>query len=116
MSQGLLTVSYLAASLLFIMSLGGLSNQESARKGNLYGIIGITLAIVVSIIGTQGLGLAATLGGIAVGGIIGAVVAARVAMTSMPELVAILHSFVGLAAVFVGISSHIELQVIWLAM
>lgn len=107
MSQGLLTVSYLAASLLFIMSLGGLSNQESARKGNLYGIIGITLAIVVSIIGTQGLGLAATLGGIAVGGIIGAVVAARVAMTSMPELVAILHSFVGLAAVLVGASSYL---------
>lgn len=108
MTQGLLTVSYLAASLLFILSLGGLSNQESARKGNLYGIIGITLAIVVTLLGAgSGMGLAATLGGILIGCIIGAIVAARVAMTSMPELVAILHSFVGLAAVLVGASSYL---------
>lgn len=107
MSQGLLTVAYLAASLLFILSLGGLSNQESARKGNAYGIIGITLAMMVTILGASGLGLAATLAGIVVGGVIGAILAARVAMTSMPELVAILHSFVGLAAVLVGVSSYL---------
>lgn len=108
MTQGLLTVSYLAASLLFILSLGGLSNQESARKGNVYGIIGITLAIVVTLLGaSSGLGLMASLGGILIGCIIGAIVAARVAMTSMPELVAILHSFVGLAAVLVGASSYL---------
>lgn len=107
MSQGLLTVAYLAASLLFILSLGGLSNQESARKGNAYGIIGITLAMIVTILGASGLGLAATVAGIVVGGVIGAILAARVAMTSMPELVAILHSFVGLAAVLVGVSSYL---------
>lgn len=112
MSQGLLTVSYLAAGLLFIMSLGGLSHQETARKGNIYGIIGIVIATVVTLIGVQGLGLAATVGGLLVGGVIGAVVAVRVAMTSMPELVAIFHSFVGLAAVLVGGSSYLSNQLL----
>ncbi|MCB0383975.1 MAG: Re/Si-specific NAD(P)(+) transhydrogenase subunit beta [Bdellovibrionales bacterium] len=108
MTQGLLTVSYLAASLLFILSLGGLSNQESARKGNVYGIIGLTLAVVGTlVVASSGVGLMASLGGIIIGCIIGAIVAARVAMTSMPELVAILHSFVGLAAVLVGASSYL---------
>jgi len=111
-SQGLLTVSYLAAGLLFIMSLGGLSHQETARKGNIYGIIGIVIATVVTLIGVQGLGLAATVGGLLVGGVIGAVVAVRVAMTSMPELVAIFHSFVGLAAVLVGGSSYLSNQLL----
>ncbi len=105
MSEGLLTVSYLAASLLFILSLGGLSHQETARKGNLYGVFGIAIAILVSLVGAHGLGLISSVMAILLGGAIGAFIAARVAMTAMPELVAILHSFVGLAAVLVGASS-----------
>ena len=115
--SGILTVSYIAASVLFILSLGGLSNQESARRGNLFGIIGMLIAIAATtgyVVGvfdmpapTQldaaGVGLLAA--AILPGALIGAYLAARVAMTSMPELVAVLHSFVGLAAVLVGLSS-----------
>jgi len=115
---GLLTIAYVAASILFILSLGGLSNQETARRGNLYGIIGMLLAIgataafilggfdaqVPFMLNTEGFGLLA--GAVILGSMIGAYMAARVAMTSMPELVAILHSFVGLAAVLVGLSSY----------
>jgi H+-translocating NAD(P) transhydrogenase subunit beta len=115
---GLLTVAYIAASILFILSLGGLSNQESARRGNLNGIIGMLIAIVataVFVLGgfegvtpftldAQGFGVLA--GAIIIGSLVGGAMAARVAMTSMPELVAVLHSFVGLAAVLVGISSY----------
>jgi len=115
---GLLTIAYVAASILFILSLGGLSNQETARRGNLYGIIGMLLAIgataafilggfnsaVPFLLDPQGFGVLA--GAVLIGGLIGAFMAARVAMTSMPELVAILHSFVGLAAVLVGLSSY----------
>ncbi len=109
MSESLVTVAYIAASALFILSLGGLSNQESARRGNLYGIIGMVLALVAT---TAGVGVASTgytvlAAAIVPGAIIGAVLASRVAMTSMPELVAILHSFVGLAAVLVGIASYL---------
>jgi H+-translocating NAD(P) transhydrogenase subunit beta len=115
---GLLTIAYVAASILFILSLGGLSNQQSARRGNLYGIVGMLLAIgatgayilggfnaaVPFLLDAQGFGVLA--GAVMIGGVIGAAMAARVAMTSMPELVAILHSFVGLAAVLVGLSSY----------
>ena len=115
---GLLTVAYIAASVLFILSLGGLSNQESARRGNLYGIIGMLIAVTATAgyivgafdghapfeLGASGMGLLAA--SILPGALIGAYLAARVAMTSMPELVAVLHSFVGLAAVLVGISSY----------
>ena len=104
MSDSLLTVSYLGAAVLFILSLGGLAKQESAKRGNLLGAIGIVIAILVTLTTIKG-GMTATVGAIAFGSIIGALVAARVAMTSMPELVAILHSFVGLAAVLVGMSS-----------
>jgi len=109
-------LAYLAASLLFIFSLRGLSTQETARRGNLSGIVGMVLAVVVTALalrapgastaGTDAWGLLA--GGIAVGATIGAILAARVAMTSMPELVAILHSFVGAAAVLVGIANYLE--------
>jgi NAD(P) transhydrogenase subunit beta len=101
---------YLVAGILFIRSLGGLSTQETARRGNQYGIVGMVLAVVATAVaashssGAAGLGvMAATL---AVGGLVGGVLAQRVAMTSMPELVAILHSFVGLAAVLVGFSAY----------
>lgn len=105
----LLTVTYLGAGILFILSLGGLSTQESARKGNLYGVIGMTLAIVATALVAGTRGLPVLLGAVVVGGAIGAFLAKRVAMTEMPELVAVLHSFVGLAAVLVGIGSYLEL-------
>jgi NAD(P) transhydrogenase subunit beta len=116
--SGLLTVAYVAASILFILSLGGLSNQETARRGNLNGIIGMLIAIAATatyILGgfegaapftLEGEGFGVLAGAVLIGGVVGAYMAARVAMTSMPELVAILHSFVGLAAVLVGISSY----------
>ncbi|MBW4615920.1 MAG: Re/Si-specific NAD(P)(+) transhydrogenase subunit beta [Desmonostoc vinosum HA7617-LM4] len=108
MSNNLLTVAYIVASVLFILSLGGLSNQETARKGNVYGIIGMLIALL-----TTALSLDLTTYGILTsvvipGAAIGAIVAARVAMTSMPELVAMLHSFVGLAAVLVGIANYLQ--------
>lgn len=107
MTQNLVTVAYIAASALFILSLGGLSHQETARRGNVYGIVGMVLACVATALG-QVTGLL-TLGvAILPGLIIGAIVASRVAMTSMPELVAILHSFVGAAAVLVGIANYLE--------
>ncbi len=116
MSYSLTTVLYIAASVLFILSLGGLSNQETARRGNMFGIVGMILAILATMLGQNMAGLAnmsgtgyAILGAAVVpGAIIGAVLAARVAMTSMPELVAILHSFVGLAAVLVGVASFLD--------
>jgi NAD(P) transhydrogenase subunit beta len=109
-------LAYLAAAMLFILSLRGLSAQETARRGNLFGIIGMGLAITVTCyalmygrdLSTFGEASGILGGAIAVGGIVGALVAARVAMTSMPELVAILHSFVGAAAVLVGVASYLE--------
>src|SRR5262245_54674877 len=115
--SGILTISYIAASILFILSLGGLSNQESARRGNLFGIVGMLIAVAATTLYVMGafnmptatLLDAAGVGILAVailpGALIGGFLAARVAMTSMPELVAVLHSFVGLAAVLVGVSS-----------
>jgi NAD(P) transhydrogenase subunit beta len=109
MTESLLTVAYIAASALFILSLGGLSNQESARRGNLYGIIGMVIALAATAAGAgvSGGGYGVLAAAIVPGAIIGAFLAARVAMTSMPELVAVLHSFVGLAAVLVGIASYL---------
>jgi NAD(P) transhydrogenase subunit beta len=104
--SNLTTVAYLIAGILFILSLGGLSAQASARRGNLFGMVGMLLAVVVTgLAGVQNYAaLAIAMGA---GGLIGAVLAARVAMTSMPELVAVLHSFVGLAAVLVGFGSYL---------
>ncbi|MFB2923745.1 MULTISPECIES: Re/Si-specific NAD(P)(+) transhydrogenase subunit beta [Aerosakkonema] len=110
MTSSILTVSYIGASALFILSLGGLSNQENAPKGNLYGIIGMLIAIVATILGLNaGFTEYGTLAAVILpGAIIGAIVAANVAMTSMPELVAILHSFVGAAAVLVGVANYLQ--------
>lgn len=108
MSNNLLTVAYIVASALFILSLGGLSDQETARKGNVYGIIGMLIAFVATAL-SPGVTQYGTLGAVVLpGAVIGAIVASRVAMTSMPELVAILHSFVGAAAVLVGISNYLQ--------
>lgn len=108
MSNNLLAVAYVAASALFILSLASLSNQATARKGNLYGIAGMLIAFTATTL-SQGVTEYGTLGAVVLpGAVIGAIVASRVAMTSMPELVAILHSFVGAAAVLVGIASYLE--------
>ena len=108
MSNNLVTVAYIAASALFILSLGGLSNQESARKGNLFGIAGMAIAFTATALSAQVTEYTTLIAVIVPGAIIGAIMAARVAMTSMPELVAILHSFVGLAAVLVGLSNYLQ--------
>ena len=106
MSEGITTVAYIGASILFILSLGGLSNQETARRGNVYGIIGMAIAVLATILATQIDDYTILLGAVVIGAVIGVIAASKVEMTSMPELVAILHSFVGLAAVLVGISSY----------
>lgn len=108
MSNSLLTVAYIAASALFILSLGGLSNQETARKGNVYGITGMIAAFVATALSAQVTGYGLLISVVVPGAIIGAIVASRVAMTSMPELVAMLHSFVGLAAVLVGVANYLS--------
>lgn len=108
MSTNLLTVAYIAASALFILSLGGLSNQESARQGNIFGIAGMAIAFVATALSPLVTGYTPLAATIVPGAIIGAILASRVAMTSMPELVAILHSFVGLAAVLVGIGNYLQ--------
>lgn len=108
MTSGIITASYIAASALFIMALGGLAHQESARRGNFYGMLGMAIAVGVTIVGLVSNNYGLLVGGIVVGGIIGYILAQRVEMTSMPELVAILHSLVGLAAVFVGWANALE--------
>ncbi len=112
MSDNLAIVAYLAASAMFILSLGGLSRQESARRGNLLGIIGMAVALAATAFRSEffsgGLsGYALLAAALIPGSLIGAVIARRVQMTSMPQLVAILHSFVGLAAVLVGIATYL---------
>jgi NAD(P) transhydrogenase subunit beta len=106
-TTNMLTVAYLAAAVLFIRSLGGLATQQTARRGNLYGIVGMAIAVVATAFDPRIDGYAVLIAAVAVGGGVGAWLAGRVAMTSMPQLVAMLHSFVGLAAVLVGISSYL---------
>jgi NAD(P) transhydrogenase subunit beta len=105
MPETLVTIAYLAAGLLFIFSLGGLSKQESARRGNVLGMLGMLIAVAVTAFGPRVDSYAVMTGALLIGGAIGAVLAARVEMTAMPQLVAILHSFVGAAAVLVGIAT-----------
>ena len=110
MPDSLPTIGYLVAAILFILSLGGLSKQKTARRGNVFGIIGMAIAIAMTFAITEDISWAWSAGPIAVGAALGAMAAARVEMTSMPELVAILHSFVGLAAVLVGVSTFLDPQ------
>ena len=108
MTIGLLTASYITSSVLFILALGGLSNQEKAKRAVWYGIVGMAIAVFATIYGNQVFfteWLNWLIAAILVGSIIGAIVAKKVQMTGMPQLVAALHSFVGLAAVFIGINS-----------
>ena len=108
MSEGIVTVSYIIATILFIMALGGLSNQETARRGNWYGIIGMAIALLATIFGVVERHFEILLVALLVGGSIGIILARRVQMTQMPELVAILHSLVGIAAVAVGFASFLD--------
>jgi len=100
--------SYLLASILFILSLGGLSSQESAKRGVFYGIAGMIIAIVSTVLGEGVAGHIYIIAAIAIASVIGLLLARKVEMTSMPQLVAILHSFVGLAAVLVGFGSYLD--------
>lgn len=108
MFDSLSNVAYIAASALFILSLSGLSNQETAQKGNWYGIAGMTIAFLATVLRSDVTGYGILAAVILPGAIIGATLAGRVAMTEMPELVAMLHSFVGMAAVLVGIANHLQ--------
>ncbi len=110
MSEGLVGVAYLGATILFILSLGGLSHPETSRRGNLYGIIGMAIAILATLLGPRvsGAGFAWIIVAMLIGGSIGLYAARKVQMTQMPELVALMHSLVGLAAVFVGLASYID--------
>ncbi len=105
---GVLTMAYLVAGVLFIRSLGGLSNQETARRGNIFGVVGMLLAIGATLFEDRIQSLTLVGGAVIVGAIIGLFLAHRVVMTAMPQLVAMLHSFVGLAAVLVGMSSYLN--------
>ncbi|WP_170608041.1 NAD(P)(+) transhydrogenase (Re/Si-specific) subunit beta [Ruegeria arenilitoris] len=109
MEFGFTTAAYVVAAVLFILSLGGLSNQESAKRAVWYGIVGMALAVFATLVGPgSGLWLLSILL-IVGGGLIGQYVAQRVQMTEMPQLVAAMHSLVGLAAVFVGFNAHFEI-------
>ena len=106
--EGIISVSYIIATILFILALGGLSNQETARRGNWYGIIGMAVALVATVLGVVTHNYIPLLVALLIGGSIGLFAARRVQMTQMPELVAILHSLVGLAAVAVGFANFMD--------
>lgn len=108
MTIGIQTAAYLFASILFILSLGGLSSQESAKRGVLYGIVGMLIAIIATVLGAGIEGQTYIILAIAIASVIGIMLARKVEMTAMPQLVAILHSFVGLAAVLVGFGSYLD--------
>ncbi len=110
MSASLANVSYIGAIILFILSLGGLSSPESSRRGNLYGMIGMTIAVLATVFGPRVTmaGLPWIIGAMVVGGSVGLYAARRVQMTQMPELVALMHSLVGLAAMLVGFANYID--------
>ncbi|MBC9245920.1 NAD(P)(+) transhydrogenase (Re/Si-specific) subunit beta [Paracoccus sp. 11-3] len=109
MEYGFTTAAYVVASVLFILSLGGLSGQESAKRAIWYGIVGMALAVLATLFGPGADNWLLSVIMIAIGGAVGWVVAKRVQMTEMPQLVAAMHSLVGLAAVFVGFNAEIEL-------
>ena len=108
MPDGIILSVYIIASVLFILSLGGLSHPESARRGNIFGISGMAIAIVATIFSRQAGHYPIIIAMMAVGGAIGAAVAQRVQMTAMPQLVALLHSLVGLAAVLIGVANYLD--------
>jgi len=108
MSESLINVSYLGAAILFILALGGLKNNQSARRGNYYGMIGMTIAVLVTIFAFVSKNHNILIAVMVVGGVAGFILSRRVKMTQMPELVAILHSLVGLAAVLIGFANFLD--------
>ncbi len=109
MSQGLVTASYIVSAVLFILSLAGLSKQETAKSGNKFGMVGMAIALIATVASPGVHGVVIILVAMVIGGTLGTYLALKVEMTQMPELVAILHSFVGLAAILVGYNSFVEL-------
>ncbi|MDA6077720.1 Re/Si-specific NAD(P)(+) transhydrogenase subunit beta [Edwardsiella anguillarum] len=110
MSGGLVTAAYIVAAILFIFSLAGLSKHETSKQGNTFGMVGMAIALIATICGPDAGSIGWIIVAMVIGGAIGMHLARKVEMTEMPELVAILHSFVGLAAVLVGYNSYIEHQ------
>jgi len=110
LSNGITSAAYIAAAVLFILSLGGLSNQESAKRAVWYGIVGMALAMFATVFGPGVGNYIIIVITITIGAVLGLIVAKRVEMTEMPQLVAALHSFVGLAAVFIGLNAEFELE------
>ncbi len=108
MSHGIVTVAYIGATILFILALGGLSTQETSRRGNLYGMTGMAIALLATLFGIVSDNYVLLFVGVIIGGAIGLMLAKKVQMTQMPELVAILHSLVGLAAVLVGFANFMD--------
>jgi H+-translocating NAD(P) transhydrogenase subunit beta len=113
MTASLSTMAYIGATILFILSLGGLSNPETARRGNLFGMTGMAIAVLATILGPRvtGDGVAYIIVALVIGGAIGLLAAKKVQMTQMPELVALMHSLVGLAACLVGFASYVDTSV-----
>ncbi len=113
MFTNMITASYIIALVLFILSLGGLSNQESAKRAVWYGIIGMGFALFAAILGVKSEAYGLLVPALVIGAVVGYFVAKRVEMTEMPQLVAILHSFVGLAAVFIGINASLDISAVF---
>ncbi len=113
MPEGMITMAYVVASILFILALGGLSHQETARRGNYFGMTGMGVALLATIIGIVSDNHALMLAAMLIGGAIGLLLARKVVMTQMPELVAILHSLVGLAAVLVGFATFLDQSTVY---
>jgi NAD(P) transhydrogenase subunit beta len=115
MSSSLATVAYIGAIILFILSLGGLSNPETARRGNFLGMAGMALAVIATVLGPRvtAAGIPWIVGALVVGGAIGLYAAKKVQMTQMPELVALMHSLVGLAACLVGFASYVDTSTVF---
>jgi NAD(P) transhydrogenase subunit beta len=115
MTGNLATVAYIGATILFILSLGGLSNPETARRGNVFGIVGMAVAVLATLLGPRvtPAGYGWIVGALAVGGSVGLVAAKKVQMTQMPELVALMHSLVGLAACLVGFASYVDTSTVF---
>jgi NAD(P) transhydrogenase subunit beta len=115
MTSSLATMAYIGATILFILSLGGLSNPETARRGNLFGMVGMTIAVLATVLGPRvtAAGIPWIVGALVVGGAIGLTAAKKVQMTQMPELVALMHSLVGLAACLVGFASYVDTSTVF---
>jgi H+-translocating NAD(P) transhydrogenase subunit beta len=115
MSSSLATMAYIGATILFILSLGGLSNPETARRGNLFGMVGMAIAVLATVLGPRvtAAGVPWIVGALVVGGAIGVIAAKKVQMTQMPELVALMHSLVGLAACLVGFASYVDTSTVF---